>query len=82
MPFFLERKEKRISGRLLRGAACRNHRPIAFGRETCLYAKGTKEAKKIALQKENLVRVIDVVQWKACIAKNVGKYAQENTMLF
>ena len=55
-------RENGFSGRLLRGVACRNHRPIAFGSETCRYAKGTKEGKKSALQKESLVRVLDLVQ--------------------
>ena len=60
MPFVIEGKDR--EGRLLRRAACRNHRPIALGRETCRYAKGIKEGKKMALQTESLVRVLDLMQ--------------------
>ena len=75
MPFVLERKEKGVSGSLLRGAACRNHRPIAFGREICRYAKGIKEGKKIALPKESLVRVLDFVEWN-------GVYCKERWIIY
>ena len=60
--FVLEGKDREGSFREIAKTACRNHRPIALGSETCRYAKGTKEGKKMALQTESLVRVLDLMQ--------------------
>ena len=51
MPFVLEGKDREGSFREIAKTACRNHRPIALGKEICRYAKDTNEGKSVTKEK-------------------------------